>query len=54
MLQGTLIDELIHTVEVAEQHVAADFNEPASDVRLVLAPVLAYEAPRTEALAGVA
>ena len=50
MLQGTLIDELIETVQHAEEHClgrAVGEPEPAQ-------PVLAFESPRTEFLAGVA
>ena len=50
MLQGTLIDELIETVQHAEEHCfghALGEPEPAQ-------PVLAFESPRTQALAGAA
>jgi len=50
MLQGTLIDELIETVQHAEEHCFGHaLGEPET-----AQPVLAFESPRAETLAGAA
>ncbi len=50
MLQGNLIDQLIATVQLAEQHAQVETLDASAEAH----PVLVYEAPSFQQLAGVA